>query len=147
MKAVAGFLAAVLTTYVLGAAFVSQGNIAAVIGMGFEITFAHRLDALIHDITHMYDRFLPLVTIGLAIGLGVATGIIRLFPDLRLVGYVSAGFVAMIALHVIMKATLGLTGVAPTRELTGLLAQGLAGGLGGLVFHWLTLPRPASQSL
>ena len=141
MKVIAGYILAVLVTYILGAAFVSQGNIAAVIGMGFEITFSHRLEALVHDITHMYDLYLPLVAIGLLIALLVAAAIIRFVPDLRFIGYVSAGFVGMIALHVILKAVLGLSGIAPTREMLGLLLQGIAGGCGGLVYHYLTLPR------
>lgn len=141
MKVIAGYILAVLVTYILGAAFVSQGNIAAVIGMGFEITFSHRLEALVHDITHMYDLYLPLVAIGLLIALLVAAAIIRFVPDLRFIGYVSAGFVGMIALHVILKAVLGLSGIAPTREMLGLILQGIAGGCGGLVYHYLTLPR------
>lgn len=135
MKIILGFFAAVAVTYFAGATFISQGNIAAVIGMGFEITAAHRLDAWIHDVTHMYDIYLPLVAIGLLIAFGVAALIIRFVPNLRLIGYISAGFVGMIALHVILKAVLGLSGIAPTREMIGLIAQGVAGGLGGYVFH------------
>ena len=113
--------------------------------MGFEITASHRVDALIHDITHMYDIFLPVIAIALAIGLSVAAGIIRFVPHLRLIGYVSAGFVAMIAIHLILKALLGLTGIAPTREVMGLVAQGIAGAAGGFVFHWITRPGQAAD--
>lgn len=141
MKVLAGFVAAVIATYVLGALFISQGNIAAVVSMGFDITLADRIDAAIHDITHMYDLYLPLVAIGLLIGFLVAALIIRFVPDLRLVGYLSAGFVGMITLHVIMKAVLGLTGIAPTREVFGLLAQGIAGAAGGLAYHFVSLDR------
>lgn len=139
MKTIAGYLAAVLVTYVLGAIFISQGNIAAVIAMGFDIGFSHRVQAMVHDVSHMYDIYLPLVAIGLGIALPVAALIIRFVPNLRLVGYVLAGFAAMIAIHVILKAVLGLTGIAPTRELIGLIAQGAAGALGGFAFHWVTL--------
>lgn len=143
MKIVGGYLVAVLVTYVLGAAFVSQGNIAAVTSMGFDVTFGHRIDAVVHDVTHMYDIYLPLVAIGLLIGLPVAALIIRFLPDLRLVGYVSAGFVAMIALHMLAKMVLGVSGIAPTRELTGLVLQGVAGAAGGYAYHWLTRARTA----
>ncbi len=139
MKILGGFMVAVIATYILGTVFVSQGNIAAVVGMGFDISFSQRLEAALHDFLNMYDLYLPLVTIGLAIGFGVAAPIIRyLLPDLRLVGYVLAGFTAMIALHVILKAVLGLSGIAPTRELTGLLLQGCAGAAGGYLFHLVT---------
>lgn len=141
MKIVIGYLLAVVAAYVLGAVFVSQGNISQVIGLGFEISFSHRLDAMFHDVTHMYDIYLPLIAIGMATGLGVAALIIRWVPELRMVGYISAGFVALIAIHVMLKAVLGLSGFAPTRELTGLIAQGVAGAAGGFVFHYLTLAR------
>lgn len=138
LNTIAGYLAAVLIAYILGAAFVSQGNISAVVQMGFEISAGQRLEAFIHDVTHMYDIYLPLIAIGMLIGLSIAGGIIRFTPNLRLVGYVSAGFVAMISIHLLLKAALGLTGIAPTRELSGLIAQGIAGAFGGYMFHWLT---------
>jgi hypothetical protein len=137
MRIISSYLLAVLVTYILGAAFVSQGNIAAVTSMGFEISMAKRFEAMMHDITSMYDIYLILIAIALLIALPVAEFIIRRFPELRMVGYLSAGFVAMVAIHVILKAVLGLSGIAPTRELFGLLAQGIAGALGGFVFHYV----------
>jgi len=138
MKLISGYLLAVLVAYVSGAVFVSQGNIAAVSAMGFEITLGQRVDAMVHDVSNMYDIYLILIAIGLMIALPVAALIIRSFPDLRLIGYVSAGFITMIAIHVILKAVLGLSGIAPTRDVIGLIAQGLAGAMGGLVFHYMT---------
>jgi type III secretory pathway component EscT len=146
MKAVnvlMSYLVAVLATYVLGAIFVSQGNIASVVQMGFEMTMSHRLDAMIHDVTHMYDIYLPVIAIAMLIALPVAAGIIRFVPDLRLIGYLSAGFVAMIAIHLTLKALLGFSPVAPTRELVGLIAQGVAGSVGGLLYHMMTKPSTA----
>ena len=141
MKVISGYVLAVLVAYIAGALFVSQGNIAAVTAMGFEVSIGQRFDAMLHDVTHMYDIYLVLIAIGLLIALPTAGLIIRRFPDLRLVGYVSAGFVAMLAIHVILKAVLGLSGIAPTREIAGLLAQGLAGAIGGFVFHYVTNRR------
>ena len=138
MKLISGYLLAVLVAYVSGAVFVSQGNIAAVSAMGFEITLGQRVDAMVHDVSNMYDIYLILIAIGLMIALPVAALIIRSFPDLRLIGYVSAGFITMIAIHVILKAVLGLSGIAPTRDVIGLIAQGLSGAMGGLVFYYMT---------
>lgn len=142
MKFVLGYMAAVAATYLLGTLFVSQGNIASVIAMGFEIEFSQRIEAMVHDTTHMYDIYLPLIAISLIIALPVAALVIRFLPDVRLAGYVLAGFVALIALHLILKAVLGITGIAPTRELVGLILQGVAGAVGGLAFHFVTLQRP-----
>ena len=44
---------------------------------------------------------------------------------------------------VIMKLVLGLSGIAPTRTIVGLLAQGLAGGAGGYLFCHLSAPAEA----
>ena len=137
MRIISSYLLAVLVAYITGAVFVSQGNIAAVTSMGFEISMAQRFEAMLHDIANMYDIYLMLIALVFMIALPVAELIIRRFPELRLVGYMSAGFVAMVAIHVILKAVLGLSGIAPTRELFGLLAQGIAGALGGFVFHYV----------
>ena len=137
MRIISSYLLAVLVAYTTGAVFVSQGNIAAVTSMGFEISMAQRFEAMLHDIANMYDIYLMLIALVFLIALPVAELIIRRFPELRLVGYMSAGFVAMVAIHVILKAVLGLSGIAPTRELFGLLAQGIAGALGGFVFHYV----------
>ena len=146
MKLVLGYFLAVIATYVLGAVFISQGNIAQVIDMGFEVTMGHRIDAMVHDVTHMYDLYLPIVAVGMLIGLSVAALIINYVIDLRLVGYVSAGFVALITIHMMVKMAVGISGIAPTREVTGLIAQGLAGGIGGFVFHYFTLAREPKAS-
>ncbi|MFN3237139.1 MAG: hypothetical protein ACE37D_08770 [Pseudomonadales bacterium] len=145
LNVIIAYLLAVLVTYILGAIFVSQGNIARVIDMGFDITMSHRLDAMLHDVTHMYDIYLPVIAIAMLIALPVAAGIIRFTPNLRLIGYVAAGFVAMIAIHMILKAVLGLTGIAPTRDIIGLLGQGVAGAIGGYAYHVLSL-RTAPQT-
>ena len=143
IKTIYSFAGAVLATYVLGAIFVSQGNIASVVALGFEVSGGQRLDAALHDIVNMTDIYLPLVSVSLLLGLPVAFAVIRKKPHLRMLGYVLAGFVAMIAMPVIMKMVLGLSGVAPTRTHVGLLAQGLAGGVGGYLFCRLSTPSAA----
>lgn len=140
IKTIYSFAGAVLATYVLGAIFVSQGNIASVVALGFEVSGGQRLDAALHDIVNMTDIYLPLVSVSLLLGLPVAFAVIRKKPHLRMLGYVLAGFVAMIAMPVIMKMVLGLSGIAPTRTHVGLLAQGLAGGVGGYLFCRLSTP-------
>lgn len=133
-RTLGSYIAAVIVAYCFGALFISQGNIAAVTGLGFDVTMSQRLGAIVHDITGMTDIYLPLVAVSLLLGLPVAFSVVRKNPHLRMLGYVSAGFVALLAMHVIMKAVLGLSGIAPTRTLWGLLAQGVAGGIGGYLF-------------
>ncbi len=146
VRIVGSYLAAVLATYVLGAIFVSQGNIASVLAMGFEVTLAQRLDAAVHDVTHMFDIYLPVIAVAMLIALAVASLIIRFVPNLRLIGYVLAGITGMIAIHVAVKMVFGISGIAPTRSMIGLLAQGLAGGVGGYVFYLLCPVKKAAES-
>jgi hypothetical protein len=133
-RTLGSYIAAVIVAYCFGALFISQGNIAAVTGLGFDVTMSQRLGAIVHDVSGMTDIYLPLVAVSLLLGLPVAFAVVRKNPHLRMIGYVSAGFVALLAMHVIMKAVLGLSGIAPTRTLWGLLAQGVAGGIGGYLF-------------
>jgi hypothetical protein len=133
-RTLGSYIAAVIVAYCFGALFISQGNIAAVTGLGFDVTMSQRLGAIVHDVSGMTDIYLSLVAVSLLLGLPVAFAVVRKNPHLRIIGYVSAGFVALLAMHVIMKAVLGLSGIAPTRTLWGLLAQGVAGGIGGYLF-------------
>ena len=142
IKTSVAFIVAVIVTYVAGDCFFGQGHPANGSPMGLTVEFGDRVDTLLHDVVHMIAIYLPLVTIGLFIAFPVAAGLFRRKPDLRLFGYMLAGFVALIAMHVIMKMVLGLTGVAPTRTVLGLFAQGVAGAVGGYIVHRLTRKNP-----
>lgn len=141
VRIIGGYAAAVLATYVFGAIFISQGNIANVIGMGFEVSVAQRFESMLHDVSNMTDLYLPVVAVSFVIALSVAAIIIRFYPGQRLVGYTLAGFAALIAVHVLVKTVFGISGIAPTRTIVGLLAQGLAGAIGGYVFHLVTAKK------
>lgn len=146
MRVVIGYGLAVICSYIVGAVLVSQGNISAIVELGFEITLQQRFDAANHDVMNMYGIYLPLIAIALLIAFAVAAFVIRRVPHLRLLGYILAGFVGMIAIHVILKQVLGLSGIAPTRTLLGLFAQGIAGALGGYSFCWVTRQNESNRS-
>ena len=141
----ASYLAAVISTYIVGVIFVSQGNIANVVAMGFQVTIAQRLDAVMHDLTHMTGIYLPVIAVSMLISLPVAAMIIKYAPHLRSIGYILAGVTALLAIHMIIKMVFGISGIAPTRTLIGLLAQGVAGGVGGYLFHRLSVQNPLSN--
>jgi hypothetical protein len=140
-----GFFTAVIAAYILGAIFISQGNIASIIAMNFDVTLAQRLDAAIHDVTHMTDIYLPIIAISYLIAMPIAALIIKYVPNLRIIGYVLAGAAGLLAIHLIMKMVLGFSGIAPTRTVVGLLAQAIAGGVGGYLFHLLSMKRTATD--
>lgn len=142
IKKARAFLFAVLSTYIVGVISISQHNIARIVELGFPVTFGERFATTWHDLTHMFDLYLPLLAIALLIAfLVTGLGVLRLISQPRVL-YPLAGFVGMLALHLILEAVLGMTPVAPARELSGLLTQGIAGAIGGWVFV-RTLKKPS----
>lgn len=138
IKVIGAYFAAVLVTFVLASIFATQFIMGNLQDMGMTVTFSDRFSATLHDIEGLSGIYLPLIAISFIISLPVAAGVIKFAPNMRLIGYVLAGAVGLVALHLIMKAALGLTGIAATRTVMGLLSQGLAGAIGGYLFYWLT---------
>jgi hypothetical protein len=145
VRNVASFFAAVITAYVIGAIFISQGNIASVVAMKLDISVAQRFDAAFHDVTHMTNIYLPVIAVSYLIAMPVASLIIKYVPQQRLLLYVLAGAVGLVAIHVIMKSLIGFSGIAATRSVVGLIAQAIAGGVGGYLFHVISMKREVSQ--
>lgn len=138
LRALKAFVVAVLLTYVLASVTATQVVLSTVATMGVAVSPGDRFAASLHDLLGLASSYLPLIAVALVLGLPVAAGLSRLLPRQRALLYVLAGFVALVALHLIMKAVLGVSGIAATRSLPGLLSQGGAGAIGGLCFHALT---------
>ena len=138
------FFAAVLLAYVLASTLATQSNLGNLQMLGMQVGFGDWAATTAHDLVGMASSYLPLIAGAFAIGLPVAAGLTRRLPRHRALLYALAGFTAVVALHLIMRAALGLTPVAATRTTAGLIGQGAAGALGGLGYHWLT--RPLAKS-
>ena len=109
------YLLAVGTTYVLASAAATQ-HVAGRLGtMGIEIGFGQRAAILV---TALLCRWLSRWRVPL---------------------YVLAGATALVCIHVALNQAFGLTPVATARSGVGLLFQGLAGAVGGLVYIQLNL--------
>ena|SRR6056297_1160255 len=141
LRALKAFLPALLVTYVLASVAATQLVLSQVASMGIAVSLADRASASVHDVVGLATSYLPLIALALLLALPVAAGLSRLLPGHRALLYSLAGFVALVALHLIMKAVLGVSGIAATRTLPGLLSQGAAGVIGGLCFHLLMRPR------
>ena len=59
IKTTGSLLLAVVVVYLLGAIFVSQGNISAVVALGFDVGMGQRLDAAVHDELNKTDIYFP----------------------------------------------------------------------------------------
>ena len=71
----------------------------------------------------------------------VTAMLVRRLPGWRRLLFPLAGAVAMVALHLTLKAAFDITPIAAARSGTGLLLQALAGAVGGYV---LTLTKPGT---
>lgn len=144
MKRVASaFFPAVILSYILAATLVSQVNLASIAPLGVPVDAAMRLQVMLHDVIGMASSYLLLILLALAIGFAVAAGVVRFDPAHRVLWYTLAGFVAVLVLHLTMKALLGLSGIAATRSLPGLISQAMAGAAGGYLFARLSAVKHA----
>ncbi|MFN2328183.1 MAG: hypothetical protein ABR612_04650 [Chromatocurvus sp.] len=138
LRALKAYIVAVFIAYLLASVAASQVILAQVTAMGVAVSLTDRLSASLHDLLGLASSYLVLIAVAFALAMPVAAGLHRLLPRQRALFYTLAGFLAIVALHLIMKAVLGVSGIAATRSLPGLLSQGAAGAAGGLCFHALT---------
>ena len=141
LRALKAFFPAVLLAYALASILATQSNLGNLQMLGMEVGPGVRAEATFHDLIGMASSYLLLILVAFVLGLPVAAGLTRLLPDQRALLYALAGFTAIVALHLIMKVVLGISGIAATRTTAGLIGQGAAGAVGGLCFHWLSRPR------
>jgi len=140
LRVLKAFFPAVLLTYVLASLFSTQIILGNLQTLGVDVSTMVRLGTSFHDLVGLTSSYLVLILVAFVLGLPVAAGLTRLMPAHRLFLFVLAGFVAIVALHLIMKAVLGLSGIAATRTLFGLLSQGVAGAAGGYLYYRLSRP-------
>ncbi len=142
MKRIIAFLLAVLAAYIFGVLTYGQLILGNLVEMGMTVDAAVRWTTFWHDLTHMYDLYLPLITVALLLGFLVAALVLRWMPQIRTLGYMSAGFCAIWLMDFLLGAVLtgGTHPLVVTRTTVGLISQCLAGGLGGLVFAYLSAP-------
>ena len=141
IRVLKAFFPTVLLTYVVASILVTQSNLGNLQMLGMEVGLADRAGATFHDIIGMSSSYLLLILVAFILALPVAAGLARVLPGQRALLYALAGFAAIVALHVIMKTLLGVSGIAATRTLAGLMGQGIAGAIGGFCFHRLSRVR------
>ena len=137
-RAIIAFFPSVLGAYVLASALATQVILARLTGLGMPVTLRDRLEATGHDLVGLASSYLPLMLLAYLLALPVAVFLGRYLDRYRALVYGLAGAGAVIAIHLIMKAVLGLNGIAAARDLHGLLLQGLAGSFGGYLFFVFT---------
>ncbi|MEM7101097.1 MAG: hypothetical protein AAF541_22745 [Pseudomonadota bacterium] len=142
MKVVLGFVAAVVVAYLFAVLFYSQINLANLVEFGIEVDMGLRIQTLLHDLAGMTAIYLPVLVVAFLIGFLIAKLILRWVPQLRTLGYITAGFVAIFAIDALLGLVFGMHPLAVTRSMVGLLSQCVAGAIGGYVFAKITAPHP-----
>ena len=128
------FLVAGLVAYVIAVLFYTQINLSNLTDLGIDLSFSDRLAAAAHDLLSMTGMYLPIMLVALLVAFSLAAIVIRFLPNLRILGFVVAGFVGVLALVLFFSSFLGTNPIAVTRSSLGLLSQCGAGGMGGLVY-------------
>ncbi|MGA0839085.1 MAG: hypothetical protein ACO3P1_04225 [Pseudomonadales bacterium] len=142
LRKVGAWLLAVLVAYAIGTIAGTQFVLGKLAELGVVVPLGDRLGTTFFDLVGMATSYLPLVAVALAIAFAVAALIIRFRPGWRSFGYPLAGAVAFLVLHLALELAIGFAPVAGVRSTAGLVAQVLAGALGGYV---LLRALPASR--
>ena len=142
LRVVMAYFLAVVVAYLVASAMATLEVMLTLSGFGLTPTVRDVLASIWMDWLGMIGSYLPLIALAMAIALPVASRLRRWLGGEALLWYLAAGFVAFVALHLIMEATLGLVGFASARSISGLLLQGLAGGVAGWCFSRVRVARP-----
>ena len=138
LKRILAFMVAVLGGYVFAVLAYSQLNLSNLTDMGVAVGFSDRFGTFAHDVLSMTSMYLPIMTVALLVAFLLAALVLRWVPHLRVLGYVLAGTVGMLAVILFFKVAIGTNPIAVTRTLVGLISQGLAGAVAGLVYVRVT---------
>jgi hypothetical protein len=141
VKRLLAFVLAVIVTSLVGAGIHSQFVIANMIGLGHAVPFSERIAWTGHDMAGMFPTYAPIIAFAFLLALPIAWVISRRAMNLRTLGYTLAGAAAVICALLVMKQALDVSGVAGARTALGILAQGLAGAIGGWLFARVSVER------
>jgi hypothetical protein len=147
LKVVIAFIVAVAVTYLLAVLMYTQLNLANLIEMGLAVSFADRLSAGLHDLGGMMALYLPIISVAFLIAFSFTRLVLHWVPQLRMLGYILAGFVGIFTVDYALGALLtsGTHPLPVTRTAIGLLSQCVAGAVGGYVFVRM-LGQPQQQA-
>lgn len=143
LRVVLAFLAAVVVTTILGAAFHTQFVIGRLSDLGIAVSFSDRLSTTLHDIGGMAPMFGMVIAIGFLVAFLAGALVYRFAGARRELIYVVAGAVAIAVALSAMAMVYNITPIAGARSWAGFAAQMLAGALGGYAFAMLSRARAA----
>lgn len=137
-----------LAGFLLATATQTQFVLHRLAALDIALPLGVRLQTTVDDILGLAPTYLPVIAIGLAIALPVASVLIaRLKPTQRKVRtflFALAGFTALASILLSMEPIMNITLIAGARGMAGLLAQCAAGAVAGWVYA-VTAPSKSSS--
>jgi hypothetical protein len=134
-KRIGGWLAAVLTTVVLGVFFQTQNVLARLGDIGAEVGLIERVSMTLYDLRYLGSLYIIFVSMALAIAFLVGGLLFRVTKFGRAIIYSVAGAVGLLTMLFGMKqAFFDIHMIAGARDAFGISLQMLAGAVGGFVF-------------
>lgn len=138
---IVAWLLAVLIATLLGSIVQTQFNLAALSGLGVDISGATRLRATAHDLTGFTPLYGAVIAAAFLIALPLAALLARRWQSLRTWLYVLAGSLGILTALLVMTAVMPITPVAAARTAPGLLALAACGVVAGWAFARLQRTR------
>lgn len=147
------FCAAVVAATAVACIIGTQFVLAALTGIGVEISFGERLATTWHDL--IYFGFVPspsfgfsyavVIAIGLFIAFLVSAGLVYFLPRFRTIIYTVAGATAILTFLGSSYFVFGASMFAFAQSLMGLITQGAAGAIGGWIFATYSQQKVSTQ--
>ena len=145
-RRVLSWLAAVVTSFVLGSVAMTQVVLSDLASIGVATGMRLRLLTTLGDLLGLGSSYLPLLAVSLLIAFATAGALLRLLDRGRTPVYLAAGAAGVGGLLWLLELVLGLNVLSGARGSSGFLLQVLAGLAGGYVFARLSAPEPTVRT-
>ena len=142
-RSASAWLGATLATAATGSIVQTQFNLAAIEAAGAPVPFDLRLLTTLQDLAGFAPMLAGIAAGAFLVAFGLAVPLVRRWPRHRDGLYTLAGAVAVTTAILLMNLLLPITVIGATRSLSGVVALGVSGALGGRVYAWLA-PAPAA---
>ena len=143
LRLISAYVIGVIVSFVLGSVIGTQMVLHSVQSMGLAVSWSSRLATTGSDIAGLSASLMPLMALILTIGWAVTDWVsVRVSRYRHTAAFALMGAGCILILHPLLNMVFGVDAFAPARTPVGLIAQGIAGAVGGLCFAKIRLLRP-----
>ncbi|MGV6801108.1 MAG: hypothetical protein ACWA5L_04220 [bacterium] len=127
------WILASVSAYLLASFFSTEFVLA---GLGVKVSLMDNITSVMRDIVGLY-AYLLVMALGFALAFFVASIVKAFLPFLSVIAYPVAGAAAILTILQIMQAQFDVIPISGALSQAGLVAQLMAGAMGGVVFEWM----------